>query len=62
MSLNPLERLRRNFGLRLNLWYAGLFTASSGALFLLVYYLLAAAVERKEIEVVQARLNEYAAI
>lgn len=62
MSLNPLNRLRRNFGLRLNLWYAGLFTASSGALFLLVYYLLAAAVERKEIEVVQARLNEYAAI
>jgi signal transduction histidine kinase len=62
MSSNLFERLRRNVGLRLSLWYAGLFTLSSGALFGLVYYLFAAAVQGKEVEILQARLKEYAAI
>ena len=62
MSSNPLERLRRNIGVRLSLWYALIFTISSAALFGLVYYLFAAAVEKKEGEILEARLAEYAAI
>jgi len=62
MFSSQLERLRRNIGLRLSLWYAGLFTLSSGALFGLVYYLFAAAVQGKDMEIIQARLKEYAAI
>lgn len=57
-----LERLRRNFALRLNLWYALIFIACSAALFLLAYYVLVAAIERKEREVLEARLKEYAVI
>ncbi len=57
-----LERLRRNFALRLNLWHAFIFIACNGLLFLLVYYVLVAAVERKESEVLEARLKEYALI
>jgi len=62
MSSNPLERLRRSFGLRLNLWYALIFTASSAGLFLLLYYGLVTAVERKEREVIEARVKEYGAV
>jgi signal transduction histidine kinase len=62
MSSSPLERLRRNIGVRLGLWYALIFTGSSAVLFALVYYLFAAAVETKEQEILQARLKEYAAI
>lgn len=62
MSSNLFERLRRNTGLRLSLWYAGLFSISSGALFGLVYYLFAAAVQGKDGEIIEARLKEYAAI
>ncbi len=59
---SPMDRLRRNFALRLNLWHALIFIACSGVLFLLVYYVLVAAVERKEREVLEARLKEYALI
>jgi signal transduction histidine kinase len=56
------ERLSRNVGIRLSLWYALVFMASSVALFALAYYLLAAAVGSKDLEVLQARLKETAAI
>lgn len=62
MSSGPLDRLRRSFSLRLNFWYALVFSASTAGLFALVYYLLAAAIEKKEREVIVARLKEYAAI
>src|SRR5436309_14216866 len=62
MSFDLLRRLRRNFSVRLNLWYALIFTASSAALCALVYYLLAAAIEGKDREVIEARLKEYAAV
>jgi len=62
MSSNPLERLRRNIGVRLGLWYALIFTISSAALFGLVYYLFAAAVAKKEREILEERLQEYSAI
>jgi len=57
-----LKRLRSSFSVRLNLWYALIFVASNAGLFALVYYLLAAAIENKEREIVLARLKEYAAI
>ncbi|MBM3882197.1 MAG: HAMP domain-containing histidine kinase [Verrucomicrobia bacterium] len=62
MSSRLIERVRRNFGLRLNLWYALIFIVSSAALFGLLYYALLAVIERKEREVIEARLKECAAI
>src|SRR5712664_2448357 len=62
MSFGLLRRLPRNFSVRLNLWYALIFTASSAALCALVYYLLASTIERKDREVIEARLKEYSAV
>jgi signal transduction histidine kinase len=57
-----VKHLSRSIGIRLSLWYALVFMASSAALFALAYYLLAAAVGSKDLEVLQARLKETAAI
>src|SRR2546426_6366382 len=62
MSFGLLDRLRRNIGVRLSLWYALIFTVSSVALFTLAYYLLAAAIGSKDREVLEARLKEAAAV
>jgi signal transduction histidine kinase len=58
MSSNLLDRLRRNIGIRLSLWYALIFSFSSVAMLALAYYLLAGAVESKDKEVLDARLKE----
>ena len=47
---------------RLNLWYALTFLLSVAALFLALYFLVAAAVQRQDREIVEARLKEMAAI
>jgi signal transduction histidine kinase len=52
----------RSFTVRLNLWYALIFTVSAGVLFVFLYYLLAAALERKDHEVIETRLKACAAI
>src|SRR5947209_5581706 len=62
MSSNLLKRLGRNFSVRLSLWYTSIFTLSAGVLFLLVYLLLASALQRKDREVIESHLKEYAAI
>ncbi len=62
MPSGLLSRLRRNVGVRLGFWYAFVFTLSSLALFAFAYYLLAAAIGRKDREVLQARLKEAAAV
>ena len=62
MSFDLLKRAGRNIGVRLGLWYAFVFAASSVALLVLAYYLLAAAIGSKDREVLQARLQEYAAV
>ena len=62
MSSGVFESLRRNFAVRLSLWYALLFTVSSLALFLVAYYLLAAAIGSKDKEVLDARWKELAAV
>src|SRR6476660_7614555 len=57
-----LKPLRQNVGLRLSLWYALIFSASGLALLTLAYYLLAAAVNRKDQEILEARLKEVATV
>ena len=56
------SRPLRSFSLRLNLWYAAVFTVSAAVLFGVLYLLLASAVERKDHEVIEARLRACAAV
>ncbi len=62
MSSNPLERLARSFTFRLSFGYAALFTLSAVILFGLLYLLLAATLQSKDREVIEARLRECAAV
>ena len=62
MPFGPLEQLRRNIAVRLSLSYALIFTLTSLALFVFAYYLLAAAIGKKDREVIEARLKEAAAV
>src|SRR3954454_5569636 len=62
MSSNLLNRFGRTISFRLNLWYASIFILSAGALFLFLYFLVAAAIERKDREVIEATLKEYATV
>ena len=62
MFSKPLDRLRRSIGLRLSLWYALVFSASSVVFYLLVTWLFATAVESKEREVIAARLKPVEAL
>jgi signal transduction histidine kinase len=55
------DGLRHAFGLRLALWYAGIFVGSSLALIALTYFLLSAALTQYDREIVQSTLVEYAA-
>ena len=52
----------RTLGFRLSVWYAGTFIVSSALLFALLYFLLGAAIDGKDREVLQARLREYVAV
>src|SRR5512138_1777609 len=56
------ERLRRDIGVRLSLWYALLFAGTSVALLAFAYYLLAAAIGSKDREILSYRIKEAAAI
>ena len=62
MSLNLLDRFGRTISFRLNLWYAAIFTVSSCALFLVLYFLLAVAIEWKDQEVIEAKVKEYSTV
>ena len=62
MSLKLLERFGRSVSFRLNVWYASIFTASAAFLFLLLYLMLSVAIVRKDREIIEARLKEFAAI
>ena len=52
--------LHRNIAVRLSLWYALVFMVSTAALFMLAYYLLAAAIGGKDREVLVGLLKEAA--
>jgi signal transduction histidine kinase len=58
MSFGLLKRI----SFRLSLWYSLLFAASMGLVLVMVYYLVAQELERKEVEVIQARAKEYAGL
>jgi signal transduction histidine kinase len=62
MFSGPLDPLRRRIAVRLSLSYALIFTVSSVALLAIAYYLLAAAIGRKDSEVLESRLKEAAAV
>lgn len=62
MSSRPRNGVLRNFTVRLSLWYALIFTSSAGVLFVLMYLLLGAALERKDHELIETRLKACAAI
>lgn len=62
MSLNPLDRLMRSFTFRLSVGYLTLFTFSAAILFGLLYVLLAATLQGKDQEIIEARLRECAAV
>lgn len=57
MSSNLLDRLRRRVGFQLSLWYVLLFLLSSAVLFVLTYYLLAAAIQNRERIVLEGQLH-----
>lgn len=57
-----LDIARRNIGVRLGLWYAFVFAVSTVAMLAIAWFLLAADIGRKDREVLQARLQEYAAL
>jgi signal transduction histidine kinase len=59
MPNNPFSR---SLGLRLSLGYAALFTGSALLLFVLIYYMLGAAINQKDRDMVESRLREYQAI
>lgn len=62
MSSKPLKSLLHSFTLRLSLAAAALFTLSAAVLFGLLYLLLTTTVEHKDREIIEARLNECAAV
>ena len=55
------DGVRRTLGLRLAVWYAAIFVASSLALIVLTYLLLSAALRQYDREIIQSTLIEYAA-
>jgi heavy metal sensor kinase len=58
MSLDLFKRL----SIRLSLWYTLLFAGSTATVLVLMYYLVAHQLERKEVEIIQARAKEYASL
>jgi signal transduction histidine kinase len=60
MSFDLLKRLSRASAVRLSLWFALLFIASSVILFGLLYYLLSVTIERGERAVLESHLRQYA--
>jgi signal transduction histidine kinase len=58
---SPEDVRRPPLGLRIALWYAGIFTGSSLALIALTYLLLSASLRRYDHEIIQTTLVEYAA-
>jgi signal transduction histidine kinase len=62
MSFGPVEKIRRNIGVRLGVWTAFTFALGCVGMLALAYYILAGAVGRKDREVLQARLHEFAVV
>ena len=54
--------LSGRFGLRLAMWYAGLFVASSFAVVLITYLLTSSSLAQRDHEIIQSKLGEYATV
>ena len=61
MSSTPPERAHPKLGLRLAIWYAAIFVASSLALIALTYLLLSASLRQYDREIIESTLTRYAA-
>jgi signal transduction histidine kinase len=62
MPLKLLDRWTRTLTFQLNVWYLLTFTASVIILYFFLYLLISRAVERKDREVIESRLKEYATV
>ena len=62
MFWTPINEFSRTLSLRLSLGYAALFTGSALLLFVLIYYMLGAAIDQKDQDLVESRLREYQAV
>ncbi len=62
MFWKALREFTRTISFRLNLWHAAIFLGSAALLFTLIYFLLGAAIDRKDRDVIEARLLEYVAV
>lgn len=62
MFWKALRDFTRTLSFRLNAWHAVVFLASAAVSFTLIYFLLGAAIERKDRDVIEARLREYVAV
>lgn len=62
MSSNRISQFARSVGFRLTLWFALIFTASAVVMFVIAYALLSAVIQRKDTEILDARIKEYSAI
>jgi heavy metal sensor kinase len=62
MPLKLLDRWARTLTFQLNVWYLLTFTVSVILLYFFLYFLISRAVERKDREVIESRLKEYATV
>ncbi|MEJ0000200.1 MAG: HAMP domain-containing sensor histidine kinase [Verrucomicrobiota bacterium] len=62
MTWTRVREFSRTLSLQLSLGYAGIFTGSALLLFVLLYYLLGAAINQKDEDLVESRLREYQAV
>ena len=60
MSSSPPDRRRPPLGLRLAIWYAAIFVASSLALIALTYVLLSTSLRQYDREIIESTLVRYA--
>jgi signal transduction histidine kinase len=62
MFLKLLNRIQRTISFQLNIWYVSIFCLSGIALFWLSYLLLSLTITKKDREIVEAQVKEYAAV
>lgn len=62
MFWKRLREFTRTLSFWLNAWHAVIFLGSAALIFALVYFLLGAAIDRKDRDVIEARLREYVAV
>ncbi|HTA31195.1 MAG TPA: HAMP domain-containing protein, partial [Candidatus Cybelea sp.] len=61
MSSNLINRLRRAFSFRLNLWYASIFIISACLLYGALYILISIGIARQDQDILEAQKKEYTA-